>query len=207
MALIGNVSKEVVMINKIEMKKIITILLSSFLYFNSFAQVSIGKEVVNGASAILDFKGNTLTENPLDQETSNTNGLILPALDSEPAIPAVFPTSNNPNNGTFIFDLNTQKVKMYENGAWIGLTDGDSDISSVVRNPSDEMTDVGVIIGSDTTNAKGVLVLESDNRALILPQIKNPHLTVVGAYPGMICYDTVSNSLAVYDGSFWSYWK
>jgi len=62
-------------------------------------------------------------------------------------------------------------------------------------------------VGSDTTTAPGVLVMESSNKALILPKVATPHLNVKNPYPGMICYDTVSKTMAVFDGLKWSYWK
>jgi hypothetical protein len=57
------------------------------------------------------------------------------------------------------------------------------------------------------SNAKGVLVLESADKAMILPKITNPHTTVKNPYPGMMCYDLTSKSLAVFDGANWNYWK
>ncbi|WP_148043492.1 hypothetical protein [Chryseobacterium sp. G0240] len=62
-------------------------------------------------------------------------------------------------------------------------------------------------MGASTSSAPGVLVLESANKALILPKVAAPHLNVKNPYPGMICYDTASKSMAVFDGLKWSYWK
>ena len=111
------------------------------------------------------------------------------------------------NNGTFLFDRNLKMVRMFENGSWVNLSDAvGNDIPSTMVNASNEVGK-GVIIGAQSSSAKGVLVLESTNKAMILPHIKNPHTTVKSPYPGMMCYDTVSNSLAVYDGTRWNYWK
>ena len=96
---------------------------------------------------------------------------------------------------------------MYENNTWVDLTDV-GDQSSVIPNLSDDSSqNQGVIIGSETSDAKGVLVLESSDKALILPRISSPHLTVKSPYPGMLCYDTVGLALAIFDGKVWSYWK
>ncbi len=65
----------------------------------------------------------------------------------------------------------------------------------------------GVVIGGPASTADGVLVLESANKAMILPRINTPHLNVKNPYPGMMCYDTASKTLAVFDGSVWNYWK
>ncbi|WP_394660239.1 hypothetical protein [uncultured Chryseobacterium sp.] len=169
------------------------------------AQVSIGKQVLSGSSSILEFSGMTQTGAVNDAETANIKGLILPAVASSPVFTAVNPSTNHPQNGTFVFDNQVSKVRMFENGTWLDMTDpGNSSATVPVAGIE---TGNGVIIGASSSSAKGALVLESSNKAMILPQIKNPHLTVKSPYPGMMCFDTVSNSVAVFDGNKWSYWK
>ena len=172
-----------------------------FLAVTNFAnaQVSIGgKQSVEGNSTVLDF----------NNTTTNTNGIILPAVISEPSIPAVGATESSPNNGTFIYDKATKKVKMYENNNWRDLS-GTGDTTKLIVNNTDEKlsTDYGAVIGARTSSAKGVLVLESANKAMILPPINKPEANVKSPYPGMICYDTASKTLAVFDGTNWNYWK
>ncbi|MGX5687092.1 hypothetical protein ACWKWW_21295 [Chryseobacterium cucumeris] len=152
-----------------------------------FAQVAIGKQSVDGNSTVLDF----------DNVAGNTKGIILPATSGFPA--------GSLENGTFIFDVTDNKVKMYENDVWKSLSDAGNS-SVVIANNSAE-TGKGVIMGEAASTADGVLVLESQNKAMILPQIAAPHLNVKNPYPGMMCYDTVSKTLAVFDGSVWNYWK
>lgn len=94
---------------------------------------------------------------------------------------------------------------MYENDVWKSLSDAGN--SSVVITNNSAETGKGVIMGEAASSADGVLVLESQNKAMILPQIAAPHLNVKSPYPGMMCYDTVSKTLAVFDGSVWNYWK
>lgn len=184
------------------MKKSIYSIIFCSIASAAFGQVSIGgNQSVNGNSTILDFAGGTATESSADQETTNEKGIILPAVESSPT------TLDANNNGTFLFDRNLKMVRMFENGSWVNLSDAaGNDIPSAMVNASNEVGK-GVIIGSQSSSAKGVLVLESTNKAMILPHIKNPHTTVKSPYPGMMCYDTVSNSLAVYDGTRWNYWK
>lgn len=166
---------------------IIALCLSTF----SLGQVSIGKDKVNGTATILDFN-----------ETNNTRGIILSVVNN---VSNALATTATNNNGTFLFDKSDNKIKMYENNVWVALSNvGDS--SQAFINPSAEIGE-GVTIGSETTQSKGILVLESDNKAMILPKISNPHTTVKSPYPGMICYDTVSKALAVFDGKVWNYWK
>lgn len=160
----------------------------ALIVFNSvFAQVAIGKQIVDGSSTILDF----------DNTSGNTKGLILPGTSGFPAGSLV--------NGTFIFDVTDNKVKVYENDAWKSLSDTGSS-SAIAANNSAEIGK-GVIMGEATSSADGVLVLESQNKAMILPQIATPHFNVKNPYPGMMCYDTTSKTLAVFDGSVWNYWK
>jgi len=171
------------------MKKITISFLMLCFSITTFAQVSIGKETAESESTILDF-------NNVD---TNTNGLILSAVSELPK------NLDASNNGTLLFDRTTKKVKMYENNNWVDLSD-EGDDQTIETNPSEDLGK-GVIIGKEKTNAKGILVLESENQAMILPRIADPHLTVKSPYPGMICYDTESKSLAVFDGKVWNYWK
>lgn len=169
------------------------------------AQVSIGKQSLTGSSSVLEFSGMTQTTAPDDTETANSKGLIVPAVAVSTVFTAVNPSTNHPQNGTFLFDIQIQKVRMFENGNWLDMTDAGSS-SSVIPVTGTEASN-GVIIGASSSSAKGALVLESTNKAMILPHIKNPHSTVKSPYPGMMCFDTVSKSIAVFDGSKWSYWK
>ncbi|WP_334126750.1 hypothetical protein [Empedobacter brevis] len=172
--------------------KNIKVLLLLCLTSYSFGQVAIGKENMNGNSTILDF----------NDAAGNTNGIILSAVND---ISGALSIAAVNNNGTFLFDRSDNKVKMYENNVWVPLSDtGDS--SEILVNTSTEVG-AGVIIGAQTTDAKGVLVLESANTAMILPKIANPHTSVKSPYPGMLCYDTVSKTMAVFDGKVWNYWK
>lgn len=149
------------------------------------AQVAIGKQSVQGSS-ILDFN-----------ETLNTKGIILPALSVVPATPA---------NGTLAFYRPDARVYMFENNVWVPLTEGNGSTTALVTNASAEAGN-GVIIGASTSAATGVLVLESSNLALTLPKVDRPHLSVKSPYPGMMCYDTNSNTIAVFDGAYWNFWK
>ena len=169
--------------------------MNKFIYIIMFlgslvnAQVSIGKELVANEHTLLDF----------NDDATNTLGIILPSVTNATDVPV--------QNGTFIYDINTQKVRMYENGTWRDLS-GIGNATNVIIDPSNENNaSLGVIIGAETSSTQGVLVLEATDKAMVLPKIANPHLTVEGPYPGMMCYDTVSKSLAVFDGTNWNYWK
>ncbi|MBB4805263.1 hypothetical protein HNP38_000535 [Chryseobacterium defluvii] len=153
------------------------------------AQIAVGKANVNGVSTILDFAN----------EAGNTKGIVVPAVDNLPSGPT------GSDNGMFLFDRSDRKFKVFENNIWKDLSDP-GNASSLAVNPTAE-TGQKVIIGSASTSANGVVVLESADKAMILPFISNPHQIVKSPYPGMMCYDPVSKALAVFDGNVWSYWK
>lgn len=153
---------------------------------NVDAQVAIGKTSIDG-DAILDFENQT------------TKGLILPIVTS-------LPSGANLQNGTLLMDYTTAKILCFNNGRWRDLTDADGNTSAVSLNPSLE-TGMGVILGNTTSNAEGVLILESNSKALVLPKINQPHLNVASPYPGMVCYDTNSRTIAMFNGTYWYFWK
>lgn len=173
------------------MNKQIFLAIALLTAFFTNAQTAIGKKTVNGANTLLDFY----------DSLDNVKGIILPALSDAPTVGLV--------NGTFYFDVTDKKIKMRQNNSWVNLSN-EGNISSLVLNTTDEVilgTESASIIGAKSTNANGVLVLESSNKAMILPKITNPESTVVNPYPGMMCYDLATKSLAVFDGDVWNYWK
>lgn len=166
------------------MKKIIitTVIFAGFSCLT--AQVGMGKASVDG-DAILDF--------PL----SNT-GIILPIVEA-------LPTGTAASNGTFLLDKTDNTVKMRENDLWVPLSDAGS-LTGTMPNTSAEQGG-GIIIGAPTSPAQGVLVLESANKALVLPKVNDPVTSMKSPIAGTICYDTVSKTMAVFDGVKWSFWK
>lgn len=190
----GIVFKNLVMNKILNMKKfiILCLILSTNLLY---AQVSIGKNQVDGAG-ILDF-GN------------EKKGIILPIADIE--------TTTNYTNGTLLIDKNDLKVKVFQNNEWLELSDegsfdaqkdeNNNDISTSANINTTEEIGKGVIIGAESSEAEGVLILESTDKALILPKVFRPHENILSPVAGTICYDTESDSFAVFDGKVWNYWK
>jgi len=180
------------------MKKIYTFI-TLFVFFNALtsAQIHIGENLQMGNSSLLEF----------DNSPSNTRGIILSAVETAPVLDPDF------NNGTFIYDKSTQQVKMFENGVWINLSDkGDNSVLTQNGRVINTSQDIGkgVVIGqtlSENNQTKGALILEDESKALVLPHIANPHINVKSPYPGMMCYDTTSNTFAVFDGNNWNYWE
>jgi hypothetical protein len=164
------------------MKKVVfSLTLSLFTAFVS-AQIAIGKESIDG-DAIWDFSS-----------VNNQKGIVLPYT---VAIPA-------PVSGTLTFDRADQKVKYYSNGAWVEMTAAGLPPSYI--NTSPENTTNGMVVG-DTSTEIGVLVLESSNKALVLPKVSNASLDIFNPSPGTICYDLSAEAIAIFNGSNWSYWK
>ncbi len=134
-------------------KILFTSLLSTLLFTNVNAQMIIAEDN--------NYPTGMVTESSLLQfEEGRSRGIILPANDVAP---------QNPANGTFVFDMSDIKIKMYENDQWINLTDRGQYPISYNENDAGE----GVIIGAETSRTEGVLILESTNRALVLPRVND----------------------------------
>ena len=192
------------------MKKIITtIFLGSITLVN--AQVIIG-DVVGTASV----KTSVLLEFAANQN----KGIIVPYVRTMPA---------TPTEGTILLDASTAttaRVKYYNANAATG-SNGWTDLSGQDANLNDptvladfateqpasitENATSKAIIGSRTTTADGVLVLESATKAMLLPTVTDVQ-NIPSPSPGMMVYvkgvsPTFNKRLAVFNGAKWSYWK
>lgn len=176
------------------MKKIITttIALLAFSATNSLnAQVAIGKTNITNNSVLLEFG-------------AETKGIILPSVPT--VIGAV-------SGGTFVFNTTDKSVQVWEEknnantGGWTDLTEKNNGIPHGFSTAGTTDVSNGVIIGASASTKSGALVLESTTKAMVLPQVANPHLTMKGAIAGTMVYDTASDTFAVYDGANWNYWK
>lgn len=170
------------------MKNIQLNIIALFLGASCFAQVTIGKtpSEPSNSSVLLEFG-------------TDNKGIVLPTLASAP-------TSFVP--GTFIVNSTANNIQVYEEktNTWINLTDGIT-VSNPYTNTGTD-TGNGVIIGDANSNKPGVLVLDAVDKALVLPKVANPHTTIGNkAVAGTIVYDTISDSLAIYDGTNWHYWN
>ncbi|RXM39299.1 hypothetical protein BOQ62_12450 [Chryseobacterium sp. CH21] len=166
------------------MKKVIILALVLVGLSSLKSQVGMGKASVDG-DAILDF--------PL----SNT-GIILPIVET-------LPTGTAATNGTFLLDKNDITIKMRQNDLWVSLSDA-GNLTGTMPNTSAEQGG-GIIIGAASSPAQGVLVLEATNKALVLPKVNDPVANMKSPVAGTMCYDTVSKTMAVFDGLKWSFWK
>jgi hypothetical protein len=180
------------------MKNLILFISFSVCSILTNAQIGIGIEN-NTNSRTLDFD-NMCDSNGLNCQ--NKKGIILPAVDRLP-----LPTENLVN-GTMLLDKNGGVFRVYENDTWKKLSFLPGDLSSIISVTNTQEVGNGVILGpTPTSPVNGVLILEDPNRALALPKIHKPYDTVPNPYPGMICYDTDSKSLMLFDGSYWNIWR
>lgn len=153
----------------------------------SLAQIAIGKNNVDGAG-LLDF--------------DTGKGLILPWVETAGTADA---------DGTLIFDTTDNKVKARINGAWVDLSENPGTLNTDKTNKVNQHllkteNNNNIVLGSTTPTANGVLVLESSDKALILPKMASPHLNMVDPEPGTIVYDTVSNLMCIFNGEEWTFW-
>lgn len=154
------------------------------------SQIAIGKQAVSNTSVSLEFHN---TEN---------RGLILPYVEDKTAITV---------NGTIIYDVTDHKIKyLKDTNTWQDLsvdTSGAANIS--IQTGKTESATARAAIGTTgaTDTTPGVLVLSDTDKAMILPKVASPHLSIINPAPGMMAYDTVKKQLAVYNGTVWSFWK
>lgn len=182
------------------MKKIIVILTLG-IASTAFSQIIIGDNIgtaTNKSSVLLEF-------------AQGNKGIALPTVRTKPT---------NPVGGTLILDASasstTARVKYYNGVAgdgWVDLSGADGDVTNFLTNQptaaqSQESAEAKAIIGANTSAADGVLVLESANKAMVLPQVVDVN-DIPSPTAGMMVFvnKTGAKRLAVYNGSVWSFWK
>ncbi|MPS71586.1 MAG: hypothetical protein E2590_00365 [Chryseobacterium sp.] len=183
----------------------------SLAFYNfSFSQVIFG----NTAGTVPAGQKDSVL---LEFATGQNKGIILPYV-------RTVPSGSGLVEGTLILDAtDATKAKIkYYNGVtsaespdgWIDLSNGNTaDISAAINiQPTSavvtEESAAKVIIGSDSTSAEGVLVLESDTKAMVLPMVDSTD-DVPDPAPGMLVYINKSGAkrLALFNGEGWTFWK
>lgn len=177
--------------------------MKKFLYTFSvlfIGQLLSAQVIIGGSAGTASDKTSVL----LEFEGQN-KGIVLPYTRSLPSSPA---------EGTLLLEAGTStqaRVKYY-NGSWIDLSGQDADITPflAIQPTSSQVTEDDnqkVVIGSSTSSADGVLVLESSDKAMLLPITESTD-NIAAPSPGMIVFINKSEAkrLAVFNGSKWSYW-
>lgn len=190
------------------MKNILTILFLEVICLAN-AQVIIGDKLGTAGvktSVLLEFA----------HIPGQNKGIIVPYVRT---LPATLPTriegailldASNPTKARMKFyNANTTPLS---NG-WFDLSGQDGNVTSaltdqptVVQAP--EIATSKAIIGSTSSSADGVLVLESTTKAMVLPQVDKVS-DIPSPSPGMMVYvnKTGAKRLAVFNGTKWSFWK
>ena len=80
-------------------------------------------------------------------------------------------------------------------------------VDVALQNPLTEKTNAKTSIGAPKTPAvQGVLVLEDDNKGMILPQVSS-YANITSPTAGMMVFDTSKKLLCFFNGTKWSFWK
>lgn len=169
------------------MKKIKYIIGAFLIGLTVNAQAVIGKTIPQG-SGIVDFN------------VGDKAGIVLPWV-------TTLPTGTALTGGVMLFDANLKKVVYYNDTAWVDLSRKTGAVDLSIQESVPEAATKGTVIGAETSSVDGVLVLESADKALILPRIVSPHLNIIKPMAGTICYDTVKKMVCVYNGTEWTFWK
>lgn len=180
------------------MKKII---ISGFMLISSltYSQIILGDEVgtaVDKTSVLLEFAKN------------QNRGIILPYV-------RTLPTGSALTEGTILLDATdaTQASVRFFNGTeWVDLSNERSaDVTthlSIQPNNATGEEDSKVIIGAESSDADGILVLESEDKAMVLPMVEDTD-SILNPAPGMMVYVNKESRkrLAVFNGNAWTYWR
>ena len=188
------------------MKKIITTI-AVFASLAIYSQVRIGKSSTNGLSS---------TSVLLEFGDTKDKGIILPYVETVPS------GTNDAKGGTLIFDVSANdqyKVRVKnENAGWTDLNNisgFSSTVETVVKPlqqaPLADNPRGKAIIGASATTTEGVLVLESTEKAMVLPIVED-YKAILNPSPGTLAFlkhptDSAKHRLIVFNGQTWSFWK
>ncbi len=184
------------------MKNIITTIFVLGFTALGFSQVIIGDDIGtisagNKQGVLLEFAKN------------QNKGIILPYNRTLPTGPGLV-------GGTITVDatdVTKVKVVYYNDASWVDLSSGNqAEITTAlgkqpVVSAVPEATTKGAIIGSSTSSADGILILESTNKAMVLPQVATTD-DIINPAPGMMVYVSKvgAQRLAVFNGAKWTFW-
>ena len=154
------------------------------------AQVAIGKASVSSPSVSLEFYDGV----------DNARGIVLPWVTSTADVSGVV-------NGTLVYNTADKKTYVKYASGWKDLSvDASGVVDTTLQDSISDLAEAKVSIGTPTSTP-GILVLEDTDKAMVLPKVASPHLTIVNPAAGMMVYDTTSKQLAVFNGTVWTFWK
>ncbi|AYO57820.1 hypothetical protein CO230_06600 [Chryseobacterium sp. 6424] len=140
----------------------------------------------------------------LEFAATGDRGIILPYVTDKSAITTP---------GTIVLDASVPTaafVKVFNGTTWENLTVQHSNVSAALalQAGTTEQNGAKAIIGSTASSADGVLVLESNTKAMVLP-MTNAYQNIVNPAPGtmVLLRNAELMVLAVYNGTEWSFWS
>lgn len=173
------------------MKKYIVISALLFAATAMQSQVIINKDATQSLSS----------DSVLLEFGSENKGLLLPWVTDTASVAGAVP-------GTMVYDTSDKKVKFLKGTVWTDLSvDTTGVVDSALQDLITDAANAKTIIGDRTATAPGILVLESETNAMVLPKVASPHLNIINPSAGMMVYDTVKKHLVVFNGTTWSFWK
>ena len=176
------------------MKKILSVLVFTICKL-SFSQVIIGDNVgtaTDKTSVLLEFS------------STQNKGIILPYITDKTGL-------NTPGSMILNATIPTAaKVEYYNGITWVDLSVQTANVSSYlgIQPTAKENTNAKVVIGANTSAADGILVLESNTKAMVLPTVSS-YKNIINPAPGMmVLLDNGGiKTLAFYNGNQWSFWS
>ncbi|KAA0127108.1 hypothetical protein FY557_14055 [Chryseobacterium sp. SN22] len=167
--------------------------------FTGFSASAFSQVIMGDATGTATNKSSVL----LEFANTNNKGIIVPYVRTLPA---------SPTQGTILLDaVNATQARMryYNGSSWIDMSGQNGNIASIMATQPSAAESVNekVIIGATASSANGAVVLESANRAMVLPIVTDVN-NIPSPSPGMMVYvnKTGAKRLAVYNGERWSFW-
>ena len=174
------------------MKKYILIWALLFAFIGGNAQVIINpdtNQLQSSPSVLVEFG-------------TQPKGLLLPWVTNTAGVTGAVA-------GTVVYDVSDKKVKYLKGGSgWVDLSiDGSGIVDTSLQDSPQDAAGARTIIGERTASAPGILVLDSQTKAMVLPKVAQPYLNIINPSAGMMVYDTTAKQLAVFNGTVWTFWK
>ena len=173
------------------------VLISAFFILFSFptvlyAQVIIGTGKVQPTNASVSLEFGT-----------EEKGIVLPWVTSAQVV-----KDAGALDGTLIFDLTDKKVKLLANNSWFDFSVlSNGVVDSSLQDPLTENENAKVSIGvPKMPTVNGILVLEDNNKGMVLPQVLS-YTNITSPAAGMMVFDTSKKLLCFFNGAKWSFWK
>ena len=180
------------------------------------SSMAFSQVIINANTATAKTTPTNTTSVLLEFGNDGDKGIVLPYVEILPS------GTNDAKGGTLVFDVSANseyKVKVKnETTGWTDLSVQSgynaavaSDVKTPQATPLEDNSGAKVIIGNETSDSDGVLVLESDTKAMILPIVED-YKAIKNPSAGMIAFlkhpsDNTKHRLIVFNGQKWAFWE